>query len=211
MRGALKAQWKDVVVPEKLAGRVLASRGAIDTQRHAEGVCGRRASSTSGRPNELVHVLLDASTAPTRASDFRQLELRQRAGQFALSGHRGIQAAWPGRCTRRRSDFNPGELLAEWPGTLNIDAQHARRARGGRAAAASLQIASLSGELRGRPIAGDGDIEFAAPSTLAGDLRVSSGKSRIAVKGSSADRSQIDATVELADRFARRLGAGHAG
>ena len=67
-----------------------------------------------------------------------------------------------------------------------------------RARAASLQIATLSGKLRGRPIAGEGDIEFAAPSTLAGDLRVSSGKSRIAVKGSSADRNQIDATVDLA-------------
>ncbi len=28
VRGALKAQWKEVVVPENLAGRVLASRGA---------------------------------------------------------------------------------------------------------------------------------------------------------------------------------------
>ena len=67
-----------------------------------------------------------------------------------------------------------------------------------RGRAESLQIATLSGELRGRPIAGEGDIEFAAPSTLAGDLRVSSGKSRITVKGSSADRNQIDATVDLA-------------
>ncbi len=62
----------------------------------------------------------------------------------------------------------------------------------------SLQIATLSGELRGRPIAGEGDVEFAAPSTLVGDLRVSSGKSRISVKGSSADRNEIDATVDLA-------------
>ena len=40
VRAALKAQWKEVVVPENLAGRVLASRGEIDTRRHAEGLCG---------------------------------------------------------------------------------------------------------------------------------------------------------------------------
>ncbi len=49
LRGVLDAQWKEVVVPESLAGRVLASAGAIAHRGHAGGVCSRRASSTSGR------------------------------------------------------------------------------------------------------------------------------------------------------------------
>ena len=62
----------------------------------------------------------------------------------------------------------------------------------------TLHIASLSGELRGRPIAGEGDIEFAAPSTLAGDLRVRLGQEPHHGERIERDRNQVDATVELA-------------
>ena len=142
-----------------------------------------------------MHVLIDASGTDKRA-DLRQLELRQSAGHLALSGTVEFEpVAWS--LYAKASEFNPGALLAEWPGRLNIDAS----TRGVLAEAGprgSLQIATLSGELRGRPIAGEGDIEFAAPSRLTGDLRVSSGKSRIAVMRQAADAKRIDATVELA-------------
>jgi translocation and assembly module TamB len=129
--------------------------------------------------------------------NLKQLELRQRAGQFSLAGvvHFDPQVAWDVKALAR--DFNPGELLADWPGQVNLDvSSKGQLAEAG--PSGTLHIASLSGQLRGRPIAGDGDIEFAAPATLAGDVRVSSGKSRIAVKGSSGDRSRIDATIDLA-------------
>jgi len=194
VRGVLKAQWKEVVVPENLAGRVLASRGEIDINGTPKAYAVKGALDV-GPPNELVHILIDASGTDARA-DLRQLELRQSAGHLALSGTVEFKpVAWS--LYAKASDFNPGALFAEWQGRLNIDAS----TRGVLAEAGprgSLQIATLSGTLRGRQIAGEGDIEFAAPSKLAGDLRVSSGKSRIAVKGSSADRDQIDATVDLA-------------
>jgi translocation and assembly module TamB len=103
--------------------------------------------------------------------------------------------AW--QLTVNARDFNPGELVADWPGRVNLDAN----SRGVLAEAGpngSLSIASLSGELRGRPIAGEGDLEFAAPAKFAGDLRLSSGRSRVAVRGNATTGNEVDATIKLA-------------
>jgi translocation and assembly module TamB len=195
VRGALQAQWKEVLVPEKLAGRVLASRGAITLNGTPEAYSAAGELDV-GPPDQPTHVVLDVD-GTDKLINLNQLELRQRAGQFSLTGIVNFdpQVAWEVKALAR--DFNPGELLADWPGRVNLDvSSKGQLADAG--PSGTLHIASLSGQLRGRPIAGDGDLEFAAPSTLAGNVRVSSGKSRIAVKGSGADRSQIHATVDLA-------------
>ncbi|HEU4779222.1 MAG TPA: translocation/assembly module TamB domain-containing protein [Steroidobacteraceae bacterium] len=195
VRGELKAQWKEVIVPESLAGRVLASRGELSLS----GTPKAYAASGDlhvGPPNELTHVVLDI-TGTDEVASIKQLELKQRAGQFALNGTVRFRPEVGWDLNAKARDFNPGELLAEWQGRVNLDvSSKGQLAEAG--PSGTLNIASLSGELRGRPIAGEGDIEFSAPSKLAGDLRVSSGKSRITVKGSSADRNSIDATVDLA-------------
>jgi len=193
VRAALKARWKDVVVPENLAGRVLASRGEIEFQGTPKAYAVQGALDV-GPPNELVHVVIDATGTDARA-ELRHLELRQSAGQLVLNGTVEYKpVAWS--LYAKASDFNPGVLFTGWNGRVNIDA-HSRGVLAEEGPRGVLQIATLSGELRGRPIAGEGNVEFAAPSTLVGDLRVSSGKSRISVKGSSADRNQIDAMVDL--------------
>lgn len=195
VRGALKAQWNDVIVPENLAGRVLASRGGLTLNGTPKAYAASGVLDV-GPPNELTHVLLDINGTDEVLS-IKQLQLKQRAGHFALNGivRFSPDVGWDLHAQAR--DFNPGELLEEWQGRVNLDvSSEGKLAEAG--PSGTLHIASLSGELRGRPIAGEGDIEFAAPSKLAGDLRVSSGKSRVTVKGSSGDRNQIDATVDLA-------------
>ena len=193
VRGVLKAQWKEVLVPEKLAGRVLASRGEVDINGTPKAYAVKGALDV-GPPNELVHVLVDASGTDARV-ELRQLELQQDAGRFALSGTVEFKpVAWS--LDARANDFNPGVLLAQWPGKLNIDAS-TRGAFTDAGPRGSLRIATLSGTLRGRPLAGQGDIDFAAPATLTGALSVSSGRSRVSVKGSSAEGNQVDATVAL--------------
>jgi len=195
VRGVLKVQWKEVVVPEKLAGRVLASRGALSLNGTPKAYAASGELDV-GPPNELTHVVLDI-TGTDKLANIKQLELEQRAGKFALNGTVRFDPEIGWDLNAQARDFNPGELLAEWQGRVNLDvSSEGHLAEAG--PSGTLHIASLSGELRDRPIAGEGDIEFAAPSTLAGNLRVASGKSRITVKGSSADRNQIDATVDLA-------------
>ena len=194
VRAALKAQWKEVVVPENLAGRVIASRGALSLNGTPKEYAATGELDV-GPPDDLTHVVLDVTGTDERAH-IRQMTLKQRLGELALNGMVQFEpVGWDLNAQAR--DFDPGQLLAEWRGSVSLDVssqgQFAEAGPSGR-----LHIASLSGELRGRPIAGDGDIEFAAPSKLAGNLHVSSGKSRVSMKGSSSNLDQIDATVDLA-------------
>ncbi|HEX6636279.1 MAG TPA: translocation/assembly module TamB domain-containing protein [Steroidobacteraceae bacterium] len=193
VHGELDIRWSRVVLPASYAGRELHSQGAL----HFEGTPDSyllAGELDAGPEGETTHATLDLSGTDARA-DIRKLELAQKAGRLAVDGHVEFEpVAWQLAVMAR--DFNPGELLAAWPGRVNMDAS----TRGVLAEAGpqgSLRIDSLSGQLRGRPIAGEGDLEFAAPSRLAGDLRLSSGRSRVAVRGTAASGNQVDATVEL--------------
>ena len=194
VRGEIDASWDEVVLPEHYAGQVLETEGAIrfDGTPEAYAVSGKL---TAGPPGEPTQVTLDVDGTDRRA-DIRTLVLEQRAGRLAVNGNVEFQpVAW--QLSVQASEFNPGEWLAEWPGKVNLDAS----TRGVLAEAGprgSLTIAKLDGTLRDRPIAGQGDLQFAAPSTLQGDLRVSSGRSRVAVTGSSGERDGIDAKITLA-------------
>ena len=129
--GALKAQWKEVVVPENLAGRVLASRGEIDIDGTPKAYAVKGALDV-GPPNELVHVLIDASGTDARA-DLRQLELRQSAGHLALSGTVEFKpVAWSLYAKAQR--FQSGRTAGRVAGDVEHRCAYARRARGGGAA-----------------------------------------------------------------------------
>ena len=194
VRGELDIQWSRVVIPENYAGRVLHTQGAVhfDGTPEAYTLTGEL---DAGPPGDPTHAVLDIKGTDTRA-DIRKLELVQKAGQLALDGHVEFEpVAWQLRAKAR--EFNPGALLSGWDGNVNLDAntQGVMQAAG---PSGSLQLLKLDGNLRGRPIAGEGNIEFAAPSRLAGDLRLSSGKSRIAMTGNATDGNAVDATIKLA-------------
>lgn len=194
LRGVLDARWKDVVIPESMAGRVIVSAGAL----HIDGTPEKYAAKgeiDAGPPGELTHIVLDVTGTDTRA-ELHKVDLQQQAGHFGLVGSvEFAPVAWD--LTADAQDFNPGALLPEWEGSINL----ALTTRGVLAEAGprgNVSIGRLDGTLRGRPIKGDGDIDFAAPDTVSGDLRVSSGKSRVAVVGKSKGGSGVDANVELA-------------
>jgi translocation and assembly module TamB len=194
LRGVLDAKWKNVVIPEKLAGRVLATAGAL----HIEGTPEKylaKGELDVGPPGDLTHAVLDVSGTDARA-ELRTLELRQRAGRFAVNGTIEFQpVAWD--LTADARDFNPGTLLADWPGKINL-ALSTRGVLADAGPRGNVNIGRLDGTLRGRPIAGGGDLAFAAPATLSGDLNLRSGRSRVAVRGASHGQKGIDANVELA-------------
>jgi translocation and assembly module TamB len=193
LRGALDADWKDVVIPEKLAGRVLASQGQLHFNGTPEQY--RVASRFDiGPPGDFTQVVLQLDGTQRHAT-LNDLVLKQRAGRLALQGLVDFEPELAWHLHAIADDFNPGALLAGWDGKLDLEFT----TRGQLAEAGprgSLELKTLAGNLRGRAIAGHGDLDFAAPSLLAGDLEVSSGKSRVSVRGKSASR--IDATVELA-------------
>jgi translocation and assembly module TamB len=195
VRGVLDAGWKDVVIPEKLAGRVLASQGEIHFKGTPEQY--RVAGDFDvGPPGDLTQVVVQLHGTPRHAT-LNNLVLQQRAGRLALQGLVDFKPDLGWDFHANADDFNPGALLAGWDGKIDLEfstrGQLAEAGPRGR-----LELKTLSGKLRGRPIAGQGDVTFAAPAMLAGDLKVSSGKSRVAVRGASNEGQRIDATVELA-------------
>ncbi len=193
LRGLLDATWKDVVIPEELAGRVLETEGELHFKGTPEQY--RVAGNFDvGPPGDPTRVAVQLHGTPQHAT-LHNLILQQRAGRLALQGLVDFKPDIGWNLHASADDFNPGALLAGWDGKVDLEFL----TRGQLAEAGprgNLELKTLSGNLRGRPLAGQGKIDFAAPSLLAGDLSLSSGKSRVAVRGKH--ESRIDATVELA-------------
>jgi translocation and assembly module TamB len=194
VRARLNATWKHVVIPERLAGRVLATEGEL----HIDGTPESYAVSSQGEvgpPGQPTTFAFQVNGTDKQAL-IKQLTLDQRAGSFAVSGDvRFAPVGWDLKVLARA--FDPGALLANWNGRVNLDLATRGEMRDA-GPAGHLEIASLSGELRGRPLAGGGALDFAAPAEVSGNLRLSSGRSRVAVKGESAGEQHVDATVDLA-------------
>lgn len=194
VRGELDARWQEVVIPEQYAGQVIATRGAL----HFAGTpvdYRLRGQLDAGPPGELTAVTVDIEGTDALI-DVRTLTLEQAAGRLAVNGRVELEpVAW--QLSLKAKEFDPGELLAGWRGHVSLDATtRGRLAEAG--PQGSLSIASLSGVLRDRPIAGDGAVDFAAPSTLSGELRLSSGRSRLALRGNAQRGNELDAKVGLA-------------
>jgi translocation and assembly module TamB len=191
--GRLNAVWQHVVIPEKLAGRELATQGKLDF----DGTPQKYAVSSQGEvamAGERTSFTLRVNGTDASAN-IQELTLAQRAGRLAVNGDVAFApVSWNLKALARA--FDPGALLANWNGRVNLDlATHGEMHEAG--PAGRLEIAALSGELRGRPLAGGGTMDFTAPSQVSGDLELSSGRSRVAVQGRSPGGQRIDATVDL--------------
>ncbi len=193
VRARLNAAWKHVVIPERLAGRVLATEGELVVDGTPESYA-VSSKGVVGPPGEPTRFDFQVNGTDTHAL-IKQLRLDQSAGSFAVNGEvKFAPVGWNLKVLAR--DFDPGALLADWSGRVNLDLATRGEMRDA-GPAGHLEIASLSGQLRGRPLAGGGTLDFAAPSEVSGDLRVSSGRSRVSVKGESAGEQRVDARVDL--------------
>jgi translocation and assembly module TamB len=191
--GHVDAAWRHVVVPQKLAGREIGTHGELAF----DGTPQKFAATSQGEvgpAGDLTKFTLRVQGTDQHAV-IEQLALEQRAGRFAVNGDVGFApVAWDLKVIARA--FDPGALLAEWKGHVNLDLSTRGQIRES-GPAGHLEIASLSGELRGRPLAGGGVLDFAAPSHVSGDIKLSSGRSRVAVQGRGGEGQRLDATVDL--------------
>ncbi len=194
VHGVIDARWKDVVIPESLAGMTLASAGEL----HATGTPEKyetKAEFDIGPPGDPTHAVMNVSGTDARA-ELHTVELVQRAGRLALRGDVAFEPlAW--NLDAQAREFDPGTFLAGWSGSVNLDlTTEGEMAEAG--PKGHVRIGTLAGTLRGRQIAGGGDFRFAAPASVSGELRLKSGKSRVALIGESPDAQSVDATVDLA-------------
>jgi translocation and assembly module TamB len=200
---ALDLRWRDLDLPAALVGQDLRSEGRL----HVEGSAERYTAAGDlrlGPPRRLADIQVKLAGTPGRI-DLQDLTVRQPDGRLAARGTidlprdatESAPAAvlrWDLSAEARR--FNPGEILADWPGRLDFTlATDGRLADAG--PDARLVIRDLAGTLRGRPLAGSSDLRLAADRTLTGALDLRSGGSRVRLRGEQDSRGSARAVLDL--------------
>ena len=195
LRAALAVRWQNVVVPATLAGQALASRGALKVsgsaaQWQAEG------NVAIGPPGRLAALALNMD-GTAQQINVRRLDWTQAHGNLRAHGSVTVQPAlaWQLQTTAHR--FDPGQLFAGWGGALDADITSAGSATS-TGTDATLAIRQLSGTLRGRPVHGEGRLHLAADAVLDGQLALSSGGSRVALKAPPGSSDHIALTLAMA-------------
>lgn len=190
----LALQWKDVVVPEDVAGQVLASSGRLTLEGGAESYHAL-GDVDIGPPDHLGKFTLDVNGKP-EVIDIHTLELKQPNGDLAASGSVTLKpgVAWKLDVTGDR--FDPGQLLADWAGALNLDLSTEGRLVNDEPLG-TLDLRKLDGTLRQRPLRGNGKLELKPHEVINGKLDVASGGSTISLdaKGDTANDAQLKLAI----------------
>lgn len=186
--------WADVVVPASLAGQDLFTRGDIDFDGSAETY--RAVGTLSIGPHErIANVELKVEGTPQRVQ-VEQLDVVQTKGRFAMNGAVDLQPqlAWSFRAQARQ--FDPGAFAVEWPGSLNFDLD-TRGTMPEAGPQGTLVVENLRGRLRNRDLGGRVNLVLSPGMVIAGDLDLTSGRSRIQLTGESGEQMDAVATIEV--------------
>jgi translocation and assembly module TamB len=190
----LSLQWKGVVVPQEVAGQVLASDGKLTFQGGAEDYHAQ-GDVDIGPPDRIGKFTLDVNGKPD-AIAIRTLELKQPHGDLAASGTVTLKPGIAWKLDVKGDTFDPGQLLAEWPGALNLDLSTEGRLVDNEPLG-TLDLRKLDGTLRKRPLRGNGKLELKPHTVVNGTLDVASGSSDISLdaKGDTANDAQLKLAI----------------
>lgn len=178
-----------------------------------------------GTPSQLqaqvqVHALVDAQPVMLELQargdprgELRIAPLELLAGDGRLDGEARLTLApaigWEATLAAR--DFDPGLLLPDWPGRIDLDA----RSEGALAGPGSdgpprarLHITRLGGQLRGRELAGGGRIEVDGGEVAQTALDVRIGRNRLRIDGRIGTGTDAHLRASLADPAAFLPDAG---
>lgn len=184
--GQIDAEWSGINPPlqapfDQLAasGRIAASGTPTQLQAHIEAV-----AQVNAQP---VRLSLQAEGNPQ--DEVRIAPLTLVTGNGQLDGDARLMladgVAWD--ATLRAQRFDPGLLLPDWPGRIDLDAQSKGHLppgdRGTDALQASVDINRLGGQLRGRSLGGGGRIDLADGSSAQTDLDLRLGDNRLRIEG----------------------------
>ncbi len=195
----LDIRWNDLLLPQELAGQVLASHGDLKASGgvdnyHAEG------DIEIGPPGKLTRLALDLDGTPKLVT-LHTLALKQAHGGLQASGTLSLQPALAWRAEASADRFDPGQLFAGWAGALDFDiASHGSLPAAG--PDATLDIRKLSGTLRERAVSGSGKLHLASNEVIDGRLELASGGSHVKLEarpGVSNDADLQLAVASLAD------------
>lgn len=189
----LALDWKDVLVPATVAGQDLASTGRLTFKGSAESY---RAEGDVdiGPPDHIGKFTLDVDGTPDRVT-LHSVQLKQRTGSLTAGGVLTLRPALAWKLDIKGDRFDPGQVLAEWPGALDLDLSTEGKLENDKPLG-SLELRKLDGTLRKRPLRGGGKLTLKPGEVVNGNLDLASGGStiRLDAKGDTAN----DATLKLA-------------
>ncbi|HET6586734.1 MAG TPA: translocation/assembly module TamB domain-containing protein [Oleiagrimonas sp.] len=209
VKADLALDWRDVLVPESVAGQKLASAGDITLKGSAESyrVKGR---VMLGPPGQPAHLALDLAGTPKLVT-LEHLTVKQPKGSLDTHGTVTLKPSMAWDLTLKGEHFNPGLILAGWNGALDIDlATQGTLTPDG--PDASFTLDKLDGKLRQRSLSGHGKLHLTPARVVNGKLSLTSGHSRIALDATGERSNHIDlhlAIVSLNDWLPDASGALH--
>jgi translocation and assembly module TamB len=191
----LALQWRDVLLPEDLAGQVLASRGDLTAKGsadafHAEG------DVDIGPPGKLAKLSLDLDGTPQQIA-LHTLALKQPQGGLEAKGTLALQPQLGWDFTAKANKLDPGQLFAGWNGALDLDlATQGELTDAG--PEATLQLHKLDGTLRQRALAGNGTLTLHPDRVVEGTLALRSGGSRVHVAATGKQSNDVALDLDIA-------------
>jgi translocation and assembly module TamB len=191
--GKLDIRWQDLEIPADLAGQVLASHGEISADGSAARFHAQGAVSI-GPPGRLADLKLDIDGTQQQIS-LHTFDLKQANGGMQVTGELTLQPVFGWDVQAVADKLDPGELLANWKGSLDFDLassgqlvqQHPE---------GSLEIRKLTGQLRQRQIRGSGKLHLSTSRVVDGQLELASGGSTIRLDARAGESN--DAKLDLA-------------
>ena len=196
MTAELDARWRDLAVPAAWAGQELATSGRLTASGSAENYVAR-GQLELGASGRLAGVRFVARGTPQQVA-LEEFAVQQAAGRLEAKGTLRLQPQRGWSLEAHARDFDPGALLANWPGRMQLDlrTEGVLEPDGPRG---TIVLDDLHGRLRDRRLNGSGRLEFDLPYSIAGTLRLRSGDSTVRIEADSGDALDVRALLRVAD------------
>ena len=191
----LNVTWKDVELPKEWVGQPLSTHGELKVAG-SPATFNANGQLALGPPNRLADIALDVAGTPEQVQ-VKRFEILQKNGSLAATGTVLLKPRIGWQVNANAKTFDPGALVAGWPGKLGfaLDTKGELQEKG---ANASLDLKNLNGTLRGRPIAGQAALTVNPQKIVAGTLKVSSGKSSVSIDGRAGQSMDLDTRIDVA-------------
>lgn|GEM_PF-204301 len=191
----LRVRWNGVQLPREWVGQPLATQGELKVLGSL-AMFDAGGQLALGPPGKLADIAIDISGTTERVH-VKRFEILQPGGSLAAQGDVQLSPAIGWQLNAQARTFDPGALVAGWPGKLGFEFD-TRGEMTPRGPNASLNLKDLSGTLRGRPIAGHADLTLNPQKVIAGDLALSSGRSTVLVTGRGGQALDLDTQLQVA-------------
>jgi translocation and assembly module TamB len=189
----LTVEWKDVVLPEQMAGQTLLSHGSLvakgtTEQFHAESTL------AIGPAGKLADVTL-ALDGTQQLINLHSLTVKQPQGDLQAKGTLSLQPTLGWQLEAIAHKFDPGHLLAQWNGSLDFDIA-SQGSLPQDHPDVTLEIRKFDGRLRDRTVHGDGKLHLPPEGVIDGKLHLISGGSDAQIDAKPGNTNDI--TINLA-------------